>query len=79
MRLLLCGTLFHLAQIVEPHISTDDHVQVAVPRVLGFVRAKCLPSLEVHIPCARNKCLALVAVVHDVCRCEQRLEDSPRK
>jgi len=32
---ILCGTLpFHLAQIIEPHISTNDHVQVAVPRVL---------------------------------------------
>jgi hypothetical protein len=76
---ILRGTPFHPAQIVEPYISTDDHVQVAVPRVLRLVRAKSLPGLEVHIPRARHQRFVLVTVINDVRRREQSFEYSPRK
>jgi hypothetical protein len=44
----------NLFQVIEPHISAQNQVQVTVPRILAIVVAEGSTSLDVSMPCIRD-------------------------
>ena len=70
---------FYPFQIVEPYISTQDHIQVSIPGILTIMGAESMSRLDICVPRTHNESLVLVTLVQLIASGEEGLKDPQRE